>query len=114
MAERRMFSKHITESDEFLNMTKNAQCLYYHLCMYADDDGFINNVKSVIRMVGSSAEYLEELKRNNYVHEFDSGIILIMHWKIHNYIQKDRYRPSTHTKEKNQVELVYNSTYVLK
>ena len=114
MAEKRMFAKSITESDDFLSMSKDAQCLYYHLCMYADDDGFINNTKSILRIVGSDIKYLEELKQNKYVHEFDSGITLIMHWKVHNYIQKDRYKPSVYTEEKNKVEIVYGSSYVLK
>lgn len=109
-----MFAKSVTESDEFLELSKNAQCLYYHLCMYADDDGFINNVKSVLRIVGSTKEDLEELKRTNYIHEFDSGIILVMHWKAHNYIQKDRYKPTVYVDEKNKVEIIYGSVYVLK
>ncbi len=109
-----MFAKSVTESDEFLELSKNAQCLYYHLCMYADDDGFINNVKSVLRIVGSTKEDLEELKRTNYIHEFDSGIILVMHWKAHNYIQKDRYKPTVYVDEKNKVEIIYGSAYVLK
>lgn len=109
-----MFAKSVTESDEFLELSKNAQCLYYHLCMYADDDGFINNVKSVLRIVGSTKEDLEELKHANYIHEFDSGIILIMHWKAHNYIQKDRYKPTVYVDEKNKVEIIYGSAYVLK
>ena len=109
-----MFAKSVIESDEFLELSKNAQCLYYHLCMYADDDGFINNVKSVLRIVGSTKEDLEELKRTNYIHEFDSGIILVMHWKAHNYIQKDRYKPTVYVDEKNKVEIIYGSAYVLK
>ena len=109
-----MFAKSVTESDEFLELSKNAQCLYYHLCMYADDDGFINNVKYVLRIVGSTKEDLEELKRTNYIHEFDSGIILVMHWKAHNYIQKDRYKPTVYVDEKNKVEIIYGSAYVLK
>lgn len=109
-----MFAKSVTESDEFLELSKNAQCLYYHLCMYADDDGFINNVKSVLRIVGSTKEDLEELKCTNYIHEFDSGIILVMHWKAHNYIQKDRYKPTVYVDEKNKVEIIYGSAYVLK
>ena len=109
-----MFAKSVTESDEFLELSKSAQCLYYHLCMYADDDGFINNVKSVLRIVGSTKEDLEELKRTNYIHEFDSGIILVMHWKAHNYIQKDRYKPTVYVDEKNKVEIIYGSAYVLK
>ena len=109
-----MFARKIIESDAFVSMNTSAQMLYIHLCMYADDDGFINNPKSIIRSVGADASDLDELKRCNYVHEFNSGIILIMHWKIHNYIQKDRYRPTSCIKEKEQVELVYNSVYVLK
>ena len=109
-----MFAKSVTENDEFLELSKNAQCLYYHLCMYADDDGFINNVKSVLRIVGSTKEDLEELKRTNYIHEFDSGIILVMHWKAHNYIQKDRYKQTVYVDEKNKVEIIYGSAYVLK
>lgn len=109
-----MFSKRIIESDDFLELSKESQSLYFHLCMYADDDGFINNVKSIIRAVGANQQDLEELKENNYVHEFESGIVLIMHWKVHNYIQKDRYRPTSCTEEKNQVELIYGSAYVLK
>ena len=109
-----MFAKSVTESDEVLELSKNAQCLYYYLCMYSDDDGFINNVKSVLRIVGSTKEDLEELKRTNYIHEFDSGIILVMHWKAHNYIQKDRYKPTVYVDEKNKVEIIYGSAYVLK
>ena len=109
-----MFSKRIIESDDFIELSKEAQSLYFHLCMYADDDGFINNTKSIIRAVGATKKDFEELQQNNYVHEFDSGVTLIMHWKIHNYIQKDRYKPTSCTNEKNQVELVYGLTYVLK
>ena len=114
MADKRMFNKLIIESDDFLELSKNAQCLYFHLCMYADDDGFINNVKSILRIIDLTTKDLEELKNNNFIHEFESGIILIMHWKAHNYIAKDRYKPSIHKNEKNQVEIVYNSSYVLK
>ena len=67
-----------------------------------------------MRGIGATQSDLDELKQFNYVHEFDSGVILIMHWKVHNYIQKDRYRPTSCVDEKNMVELVYNSAYVLK
>ena len=74
--------------------------------------------RPIVLAIGYSMHWMqqtcEELKQNNFIHEFDSGIILIMHWKAHNYIQKDRYRPSVHTAEKNQVEIVYGSSYVLK
>ena len=109
-----MFSKRVIESDSFLELSKESQSLYFHLCMYADDDGFINNAKSIIRAVGANKKDLEELKQTQFVHEFESGVVLIIHWKVHNYIQKDRYRPTSCTEEKNQVELVYGSAYVLK
>ena len=109
-----MFSKRIIESDEFLELKKSSQCLYFHLCMYADDDGFVNNARTIMRGIGATQSDLDELKQFNYVHEFNSGVILIMHWKVHNYIQKDRYRPTSCVDEKNMVELVYNSAYVLK
>ena len=114
MANKRMFSKAITNTDRFQSLKLSAQALYFHLGVNADDDGFINNVKSVLRIVGSTKEDLEELKRTNYIHEFDSGIILVMHWKAHNYIQKDRYKPTVYVDEKNKVEIIYGSAYVLK
>ena len=109
-----MFSKRVIESDDFIELSKEAQSLYFHLCMYADDDGFINNTKSAIRAVGATKTEFEELKQHNYIHEFDSGVSLIMHWKIHNYIQKDRYKPTSCINEKEQVKFAQGLIYVLK
>lgn len=95
MAERRMFSKSIIDSDIFLDMPLSTQCLYFHLSMRADDDGFVNKTKRIMRMIGSSDDDLRILIAKKFVLPFESGLVVITHWKIHNYIQKDRYHPST-------------------
>ena len=104
MAERRMFSKTVIDSDLFLDMPVSAQLLYFHLAMRADDDGFINKPKSVVKICGLSADDMEELVKNGYIICFDSGVTAITHWRLHNSIRKDRYRPSL-CPEVNLVEL---------
>ena len=94
MAERRMFSKPLTSSDLFLEMPKDAQLLYFHLALDADDDGFINSPNKIIRCVGCQKSDMEVLIKKGYLKLFESGIAVIVHWKIHNYIQKDRYKES--------------------
>lgn len=108
MAERRMFSLKITDSDAFLDMPLSTQALYFHLCMHADDDGFVNNPKRVMRAIGSNTDEVELLAEKGFVISFHSGVICITHWKVHNYIAKDRYRPSL-LPEKTQVTLDENS-----
>lgn len=100
MAERRMFAKTIVLSDAFLDMPLSARCLYFTLGMLADDDGFVNSPKSVMRQSGASIDDLNVLLTKRFVIAFDSGVIVIKHWRIHNYIQKDRYKESKHLKEK--------------
>ena len=90
MAERRMFSKQITESDAFLEMPFSTQVLYFHLGMEADDDGFLNNSKKIQKVIGASEEDMKILIDKHFIIPFESGIIVIKHWKIHNYIQTDR------------------------
>ena len=102
MAEKRMFAKSIIDSDQFLDMPTTAQLLYFHLCMRGDDDGFINNPKSIMRNVRCTEDDMRILIAKQYVIPFESGIVVIKHWKIHNYIQKDRYRPSNF-EEKQQI-----------
>ena len=94
MAERRMFSKSIIDSDLFLDMPATTQMLYFHLAMRADDDGFINNPKRIMRMIGASDDDMRILIAKQFVILFDSGIVVIKHWRIHNYIRSDRYKPS--------------------
>ena len=106
-----MFSKKITESDAFLEMPLSAQCLYFHLNMYADDDGFVNAPKKVMRMTGASDDDLRILILKRFILTFDSGIIVVKHWRIHNYIQKDRYVPTTYLDEKKALGLDENKAY---
>lgn len=113
LAERRMFAKKITESDAFLDMPSSTQMLYFHLSMNADDDGFVNNPKKIQRMCGASDDDFKLLVAKSFVILFESGIIVIKHWKIHNYIQNDRYRPTDYVDEKSMLGLKKNKAYTL-
>lgn len=113
MAERRMFAKTIIDSDAFLDMPLSSQALYFHLSMRADDDGFINNPKKIQRMVGSSEDDLKLLIAKRFIIAFESGVIVIKHWKIHNYIQKDRYKPTLYQEEKSILTNKNNNSYIV-
>ena len=113
MAERRMFTKKITESDAFLDMPSSTQCLYFHLNMSADDDGFVNNPKRIQRLVGASDDDFKLLVAKSFIILFESGIIVIKHWKMHNYIQSDRYKPTDYIEEKSMLGLKKNKSYTL-
>lgn len=113
MAERRMFAKTIIDSDAFLNMPLTTQALYFHLCMRADDDGFVNNPQKIQRMIGASDDDLKILCAKNFIIPFESGIIVIKHWKIHNYIQNDRYKPTVYEEEKALLSVKNNKAYTL-
>lgn len=112
MAEKRMFARGIIDSDMFLDMPATAQLLYFHLCMRADDDGFINNPKRIMRDVRCSEDDMKMLIAKEYIIPFESGIIVIRHWRLHNYIQKDRYKPSL-CDEKNLLTVNKNKAYEL-
>lgn len=114
MAERRMFAKTIIDSDAFLDMPMSAQCLYFHLSMRADDDGFVNNPRKIQRMVGASEDDAKILMAKRFIIAFDSGVVVIKHWWIHNYIQKDRYKPTAYVEEKNELQKKTNGAYTLK
>lgn len=103
MAERRMFSKTIIDSDMFLDMPLSTQALYFHLSMRADDEGFINNPKKIQRMIGASDDDMKVLITKQFIIPFDSGIVVIKHWRIHNYIQKDRFKPTIYENEKSYI-----------
>lgn len=113
MAERRMFAKTIIDSDAFLDMPLSTQSLYFHLSMRADDDGFINNPKKIQRMIGASDDDLRLLVAKRFIIPFDSGIVVIKHWRIHNYIQKDRYKETVYKDEKALLSLKENNAYTL-
>ena len=111
MAERRMFAKTIIDSDAFLDMPHTSQLLYFHLAMRADDDGFINNPKSIMRNCKCSEEDLRQLAEKKFIIPFESGIVVIKHWKIHNYIAKDRYKETKYKEEKSLLSLDENNSY---
>lgn len=104
MASRRMFARSITDSDAFLDIPLATQALYVHLCMNADDDGLVNNPKRIARAIGSDTDEVELLAEKGFVISFKSGVLCITHWKVHNYIPKDRYNPSV-LPEKNKLLL---------
>jgi hypothetical protein len=111
MAERRMFAKTIIDSDAFLEMPTTSQLLYFHLSMRADDDGFVNKPKSLMRMVGCKDDDLKLLFVKKFLIPFESGVVVIKHWKIHNYIRKDTYTETKYKEEKSTLELDENSAY---
>ena len=113
MAERRMFAKTIIDSDAFLDMPVTARLLYYDLAMRADDDGFVNNPKKIMRVVGASQDDLTLLCVKKFVIPFESGIVVIKHWKIHNYIQRDRYKPTKYEDERARLTVKDNGAYSL-
>lgn len=114
MANRRMFSKDITESDAFRDMPLSTQALYFHLGMNADDDGVVNNPKSLLRCIGASDDDLKILLAKRFVIAIEeAGLIVIKHWKINNYIQKDRYSPSKYVKELKLLGLDENNAYLV-
>ncbi|RJU65931.1 replisome organizer [Coprococcus sp. AM27-12LB] len=113
MANKRMFNIKIVDSDAFLDMPLSTQCLYFHLNMRADDDGFIGNPKKIMRMVGCSEDDLKLLIAKRFVLTFENGVIVIKHWKMHNCIQTDRYTPTVYIDEKNMLFIKQNKSYTL-
>jgi hypothetical protein len=107
-----MFSKNVIDSDMFLDMPLSTQALYFHLSMRADDDGFVNNPKKIMRMIGAADDSLKLLITKQFIIPFESGIVVIRHWKIHNYIQKDRYKPTSYQTEKKLLEEDINGSYI--
>ena len=111
MAERRMFAKTIIDSDIFLDMPLSTQALYFHLSMRADDDGFINNSKKIQRMIGCGDDDLKLLIAKKFLIPFESGVVVIKHWRIHNYIQNDRYTETNYKFEKSMLNIDENKSY---
>lgn len=113
MAERRMFAKTIIDSDAFLDMPLSTQSLYFHLSMRADDDGFVNSPMKIMRMVSANKNDMDLLIAKRFILVFESGVIVIKHWKIHNLIQSDRYKPTMYIDEKSRLEMKPNKAYKL-
>lgn len=111
MAERRMFTKKITDDDHFLNLSSPAQALYLHLSMNADDDGFCNQITASMFKAHASVTDLEALLKNRYIYQFDSGVIVIKHWRMANALRKDRYTPTAFKNEMAMLKVGENGAY---
>lgn len=111
MAQRRMFSKKIVETDLFMEMSPTAKLLYFYLNMSADDDGFVGNPKTIKLISGATDDDLKILIAKQFIIPFDSGVIVIKDWKIHNYIAKDRYNETQYIKEKSELSVEENGSY---
>ena len=111
MAERRMFAKTIVTSDAFLDMPATTRSLYMLLCVMADDDGFVNAPRSIMRQSGATDDDMKLLIVKRFVLTFESGIVVIKHWRIHNLIQKDRYKETKYLEEKATLVLDENNAY---
>lgn len=113
MAQRRMFSQKVTETDQFLDMALSAQALYFHLGMAADDDGFVGNPKSIKRMVGASDDDLKLLVEKDFLLLFADGVVAIKDWYVSNYIKKDRYTATIYSNDRQLVVLDNEKRYQL-
>jgi len=106
-----MFSMKIADSDAFLDMPQSSQLLYFHLGMRADDDGFVSNPKRIMRMIGSQDDDFKVLLTKRFILPFENGVCVIKHWKLNNYIQKDRYTSTVYLEEKKQLRIKENGAY---
>lgn len=110
---RRMFSDKVVETDKFLDMPVSTQNLYFHLCMHADDDGFLGNPKTITRSIGGQQDDLTHLIEKGYVIVFEDGTVAITDWFVHNYIPKDRYHKTVYQDNKKKLELSETKQYRL-
>lgn len=113
MANKRMFSIDVTETDSFLEMPLTAQALYFHLGMRGDDDGFVSNPRSIMRVAGCSEGDLAILAEAGYIISFRSGVIAISDWKVNNNLRNDRYKPTTFQSERSMLSETANKRYIL-
>ena len=113
MAEKRMFAKTIIDSDAFIDMPISSRLLYYDLGMRADDDGFVNSPKKIMRMIGATDDDIKLLIAKKFLIPFESGVVVIKHWRINNYLRADRYNKTTYTKERALLQIDDKGAYTL-
>lgn len=111
MAERRMFTKKVTDDDNFMALSSSAQALYLHLSMSADDDGFCNRVSVSMFKAHASVADLQQLLEKRYIYQFDNGVIVIKHWRMANALRKDRYTPTNFKEELAKLKIKSNGAY---
>ena len=114
MAQRRMFSKKVTDTDVFLDMPLSTQALYFHLNMHADDDGFVGNINTIKRMIGASSDDEKLLIAKQFLIPFEaSGVVVIKDWRQHNYIRKDTYNPTIYGEDMKKLSVSENGSYIV-
>lgn len=113
MAQKRMFDKVVTTNDDFLELSAEAQCLYFHMGMLADDDGLSKNYRSYMKLIGATNEDLQSLIDKSFIYKFDSDVIAIKHWKINNTVRNDRYRPTIFQNEFSRLDIADNNEYIM-
>lgn len=113
MATKRMFTKEITDSDAFIELSSASQALYFHLNQGADDDGFNNQIQMAMLKAHASIDDLKILMMKNFIIRFESGVIVIKHWRMHNTLRADRYKPTNYQKELEMLGLKNNGSYTL-
>ena len=113
VAQKRMFDKVVTTSDDFLELSAEAQCLYFHMGMLADDDGLAKNYRSYMKLIGATNEDLQSLIDKSFIYKFDSDVIAIKHWKINNTVRNDRYRPTIFQNEFSRLDIADNNEYIM-
>lgn len=111
MADRRMFTKKVTDDDNFMALSSSAQALYLHLSMSADDDGFCNQISISMFKAHASVQDLQALLEKRYIYQFDNGVIVIKHWRMANALRKDRYTPTAFQEELSRLDLKDNGAY---
>ena len=113
MANKRMFSLSVVDTDNFIEMPISSRLLYYELGMRADDDGFVDSVKKILAFTGLKEDDLKVLITKKFLIPFESGVIVIRHWRLNNYLQKDRYKETIYQEEKSQLEVDNTNVYSL-
>lgn len=113
MANKRMFSLSVVDTDQFLEMPLSSRLLYYELGMRADDDGFVDNWKKILAFTGLKEDDLKVLTAKKYIIPFDSGVIVIRHWRMNNYLQNDRTKPTIYQNELGQLDTDNNNVYIM-
>ena len=113
MAERRMFTKKITDADEFISLPSSTQALYLHLCMGADDDGFTNQIQIAMLKAHASIDDVKVLLTKRFILQFESGVIVIKHWRMANALRKDRYTETAYQEELKHLKIKENGSYTL-
>ena len=112
MAKKRMLSIDVIESDEFCSLPASAQCLYLHLCMNADDDGFVDKWKSILRYLGVRRAMLDRLIDAGYLIEMPREVLLVADWRRHNVVRMDRYSESAYKSLLDTLDRQPNGRYI--